>query len=196
MNNTRNSTRSKTRGKQSFPRGPQPFQFSGSPYFARLPGSGGFNQSKGGSHLNRVIIWKTSRAQQSTNKYSYLHAAAGCNLTSISEPGDLRLGKAANSWRRDDSALSLRDWLAAFTLLETSHDYRNKQTIQTKREKKVRKDKGQAKSQVQISLFFHVWLLVPTVLLPSAFSSGTIHWTALMDSALLLPWFPQCIKKG
>lgn len=52
----------------------------------------------------------------------YSHAAARRNLASISVPGDLRLGEAADARRRNHRAVSLGDRLDSFALLETSHN--------------------------------------------------------------------------
>lgn len=58
---------------------------------------------------------KTTREENS-------HAAAGWNLASISEPGDLWLREAANAWCWNHSTLSLRDWLGTFAFLKTAHN--------------------------------------------------------------------------
>lgn len=108
----------------------------------------------------------------------YLHATAWWNLASISEPGDLGLGETANSWCWNNCALSLRDWLGAFTLLETSHNYRK--TIRTKN---GHKKKGNPKSQVQISIpLFHLTFGAPKFL-PCALCAEMLHWATYRRTA-------------
>lgn len=58
----------------------------------------------------------------------YSHAAAWRNLASVSVPGDLRLGEAADARRRDHGAVSLGDRLDSLALLETSHNCTKKRT--------------------------------------------------------------------
>lgn len=60
--------------------------------------------------------------RESLFTHLYSHAAAWRNLASVSVPGDLRLGEAADARRRNHCAVSLGDRLDSFALLETSHN--------------------------------------------------------------------------
>lgn len=58
------------------------------------------------------------------------HAAAGGNLTPVSEPGDLRPGEAVDPRRVDESALALRYSLGPLGLHKAAHVWQDKREEQ------------------------------------------------------------------
>lgn len=92
--------------------------------------SSGSGSSSGSSTALRDTSPQTDRAEVR----EHLHAAAGGDLTPVSEPSDLRPGEAVDLRRLDERALTLGHSLRPLALYETAHIWQ-KESKSYKKEK-------------------------------------------------------------